>query len=405
MARSAPLEPGENDIDRRSVVDNGKGGYRLQWSIMLPDGKLKRCKTELSNATKGAVKRRAKEQADMLLKSAGSSGAWTLRSQMSDYIRQVSMPEVENSKCRDNTKRRYRIVLNLLADAWSGYSIADAVKPRCMQDKLNDIARKHGTTTATQCRKVASRWVLKPLEKVDCVLNGIKLPSTPVEITVQHCARKKPKGGQAVPEGEWRACVDYMLGLDPSEVSKRGAYTIEQRIAQRRAVVEMTMLQAVTGLRISEARTLTWDKVHVTQDGMKVEITPDISKTHKGRFAAVLDPRVADRILARPHTDPEGRVFPTPTTGTGEWDRQNCQKAMNKFMRTELSKVSPMLAEHSSHVWRSTLATIADRRGVSEAVNAAQFGHSVQVDREYYNDQSDTADYVREMMGAGGRHE
>lgn len=400
MARSTPLRPGENDIDRRSVVDDGEGGYRLQWSVMLPDGKLKRCKTKLMHTTKGAVKRRAKEQAEALIQRAGSSGTWTLRSQMSDYIKQVSMPEVENADLRENTKTKYKIELRMLADAWSGYSIADAVKPRCFQTVLNDIAREHGTTSAKDCRKVASKWVIKLLAGKDQVPVSNPFPLANGSITVQNCAKKKPQGGQAVPEDEWRACVDYMLALDPDKVKKRGAYTIEQRIAQRRAVIEMTMLQAVTGLRISEARTLTWDKVHVTQDGVKVEITPEISKTHRGRFAPVLSKRVADRILARPRTDPEGRVFPTPTTGEGEWDRQNCQKAMNKFMRTELSKVSPMLAEHSSHVWRATLATIADRKGVSKAVISAQLGHSEQTDDFFYNDLTDRSNDLTEKINA-----
>ena len=79
-------------------------------------------------------------------------------------------------------------------------------------------------------------------------------------------ASNKPQGGQGLSESEWGKVLDWLLsdswkGALPQSGSVRGKYSRQQLANAQRAIVELTALQAVTGLRIGEARTLTWDKV------------------------------------------------------------------------------------------------------------------------------------------------
>lgn len=55
----------------------------------------------------------------------------------------------------------------------------------------------------------------------------------------------------------------------------------------------------------------------------------------------------------------------------------------------------PLLREVSSHVWRATLNTEWMGRGVPDALRAAFFGHSEDVNRSSYTDTSSTAQLVR----------
>lgn len=56
------------------------------------------------------------------------------------------------------------------------------------------------------------------------------------------------------------------------------------------------------------------------------------------------------------------------------------------------------LRDHGSHVWRTTLSTIAMKRGVPDEIRAAAFGHSADVNRNYYTDVTDISEYTRAMM-------
>lgn len=104
---------------------------------------------------------------------------------------------------------------------------------------------------------------------------------------------------------------------------KRGRYTAEQRTAIRERAVEVTLLQAETGLRISEACRLTRADVDADADPLTVTVTPGVSKTHRGRTVPVMDPRVAiacangsPRLLGRPQRPFSGPRLPRSEFGT-----------------------------------------------------------------------------------------
>ncbi len=100
-----------------------------------------------------------------------------------------------------------------------------------------------------------------------------------------------PSGGVALGLGEYNQVLDYLLGLDPMEglvKPVRGRWNLADRVAKRRNAIEVTLLQAVTGLRIAEANLITWELVDVDAAGtMHVAVTTDISKTHRARRVPV----------------------------------------------------------------------------------------------------------------------
>lgn len=70
-AAKTRLQTGKHSIDRTNPRPHN-GGYVLDWSIRLNDGKLVRKRTQ--GATKSAVRARAKETAKTCCKRAANTG-------------------------------------------------------------------------------------------------------------------------------------------------------------------------------------------------------------------------------------------------------------------------------------------------------------------------------------------
>lgn len=180
---------------------------------------------------------------------------------------------------------------------------------------------------------------------------------------------------------------------------KRGRYTAEQRTAIRERAVEITLLQAETGLRINEVCNLRRCDVDTGADPLTVTVTPEISKTHRGRTVPVMDTRVADRVrerLAQVSQEPTALVYGAPALPERVWDASNRQKAVRALYREIADALDiPLLREVSSHVWRATLNTEWMQRGVPDALRAAFFGHGEDVNRASYTDTTGTEALVR----------
>lgn len=71
MSRVA-LELGETSIDRAKITPTPDGGYRMQWSMRLLNGRLIK-KTTKGKCTKGELRRRAHAQAEEILATGGCS--------------------------------------------------------------------------------------------------------------------------------------------------------------------------------------------------------------------------------------------------------------------------------------------------------------------------------------------
>lgn len=397
------IQPGEDTTATSKVVPGRKPGYlTMQWRICLWNGRVERHVTEVKTTRATDVRQRAKASARTLLDGT-STGSWRRDSELSAYIERESIPAIERNQfpkpLRPNTQLRYTHVLGLLADQLRGMPIADAVRPRTLNDALAAIASANGTATARQCSKVASKYVMRRLV-TDEVIEHNPLRDLDLELP-EHVAKKKPKGGRALTPEQRRAVVEWLLAYEPEAAPKpkRGRYTAEQRTAIRERAVEVTLLQAETGLRISEACNLRRCDVDADADPLTVTVTPEISKTHRGRTVPVMDPRVADRVRERLAEAPRvasAPVFGSPATPERVWDPSNRQKAVKALYRDVADALDiPLLREVSSHVWRATLNTEWMQRGVPDALRAAFLGHGEDVNRSSYTDTGNTEALVR----------
>ncbi|GAA2810307.1 hypothetical protein GCM10010522_30240 [Kribbella solani] len=133
---------------------------------------------------------------------------------------------------------------------WASGVFSFRVLERC----LTEVAELHGSETARQARSVLGKYVLDQLIRDELIdaspIAGKRLDLAGVKGDTQ------TRGGVALSVDEWIAVIDYLLALDPAEgvePPKRGMYTLEDRIAVIANAIDLTLLQSVTGLRVSEA--------------------------------------------------------------------------------------------------------------------------------------------------------
>lgn len=397
------IQPGEDTTATSKVVPGKKPGYlQMQWRVGLWNGRVERHVTEVKTTRATDVRRKAKASATALL-SGTTAGSWRLDNDLTAYIERESIPAIERNEfpksLRPHTQERYIHVLRLLATQMKGLTIADAVRPRTLNDAFAAIALTNGTATAKQCAKVTSKYVLRRLV-TDEVITHNPLRDMELELP-ERVAKKKPKGGQALTPEERARVIDCLLSYKVEQIPrpKRGRYTAEQRTAIRERAVDVTLLQSETGLRINEVCNLTRADVDADTDPLTVTVRSDISKTHKGRTIPVMDARVADRVrkrLERITQEPSALIYGAPAFPSRVWDASNRQKAI-KALYHELADTLdiPLLHEVSSHVWRATLNTEWMQKGIPDALRAAFFGHSESMNRSSYTDTNGTEQLVR----------
>lgn len=404
-ASTARLEPGEHTIDRVMPQPWRDGGTRIDWSLKLHDGRTLRRSSYGKNV--GAARRSARATAKQLLASNGASSRWGLQSSFSDYIAVVAASAIDQAQLRDLSRQRYHLALKLLRGecndpehgahkhSLDGHSIATGTRIRALEACLKEIAQLHGSETARQCRTVLGKYIVQELQR-DEIIAGNPLVGLFIDLRSDkvHTGRK---GGIALSRVEYQRCVEYLLQRDPEDgvVMRQGRWTFEQRVARNRAAIELTLLQAVTGLRQSEARSLTPADVEVDDAGqMYLHVTEEVSRTKKRRRVPVLDPRVQDLMLARMnHAGRKRPLFGNPANPDRVWDRDNARKATTALyieMRARLG-VSAFETERS-HIWRATLNSLLLE--LPEVVRAAFFGHDPAVNRGHYTDLHDVSGMI-----------
>lgn len=400
MPRTA-LEPGQTTIDTAKPVKLPNGAYQIQWRIRYFDDKIEK-RTTKHMGTVGQLRRKAKKKAEELFATHGTDCTWKRSSLLSDYIQSEVVPAVEgNDGLSVRTKEQYLRLLGWFGEEIKGYSITGASRPHTLEKALSVIALAHGTSTAQQTRKVVSKHVMQRLV-VDELLSHNPLREFEPQLP-EHKAVSKPEGGQALTPEERERVVAYLLGLDPEDVAppKRGMYTLEDIIAKRRLEIDVTLAQATTGMRIGETLHLRKANVSDTKGGMVLDITTDISKTKRGRKIPVLDERVAERLRERlAGKEPEELVFPAPARSDKVWDDNNAQKVLKRLYAEIADALDiPLLKEVRTHVWRATLNTEWMGKGVPDIIRAAYFGHTPEVNKQYYTDLTDITPLMGMLMG------
>ncbi|MFV0550449.1 MAG: hypothetical protein ACK5L6_00805, partial [Anaerorhabdus sp.] len=171
-----------------------------------------------------------------------------------------------------------------------------------LEDCLLEIAELHGAETARQARTVLSGYVLKALKRRG-LIQGNPIRGEKIDLKANARPHEGRKGGIAIAEADYHRIVDHLIALDPTEgveKPKRGRWTLADRIAKRRNVIDLTLLQAGTGLRISEARQA-WRGLFIDDaDGLRVNVVKEIAKGGIPRTAYVLDERIAGHASPNP---------------------------------------------------------------------------------------------------------
>ncbi|MFV0633471.1 hypothetical protein [Demequina sp.] len=409
MARAAnsPLAPGEHSIDRVTPRQQADGTYRLDWRIALPDGRTVAKITKA--ATIGAARRKAKQTAADLLANGGFGGQWKGTSSLSDYIQKVANPAIESAGLSDNSRARYRLVLRLLVgdcsadhrhrNSLKGHTIASGSRFRAMEACLQEIAQLHGSETARQSRTVLGKYIIQQLIR-DEAITGNPLAGMSVDLRSSKPKPAGPQGGLALSRADWERVIDHLLALDPTEglSMRQGRWSATERVAKRQGAIDLTLLQAATGLRISEGLALVPRHLTVDDAGlMRVQV--EDSKTARPRTVPVLHSGVQERLIARQNAvGARGRLFGAPSDSRRAWDRDNAQKATTAlYLQLQEELKIPAFKTERSHVWRATLNSLLI--DVPEVVRAAFFGHDPAVNRSAYTDLTD----VRPMVDAAHR--
>ena len=141
------LQPGQDTIDSAQINPDPRGGYRMKWSIRLPDGLILRRDTR-GKMTKGELRAKARRQAEDLKTTFGQQNSWRGSDLLGSYIKSEAMKAVrESPRIRDTTRERYFLCLSIASEALGKYSIADALRAGTFGNALTSIAHQNGTAT------------------------------------------------------------------------------------------------------------------------------------------------------------------------------------------------------------------------------------------------------------------
>ncbi|WEV74238.1 hypothetical protein OZX74_01345 [Bifidobacterium sp. ESL0798] len=213
-ASKAKIEPGGTSIDRAKMRKEN-GSYVFDWRIRLMDGRLLTRRSR--GKTIGIARRRARESAAELLRSGGQK-TWKTTDLMNDYISEVSIPAIESSNLRKNTKLRYTAAARQLLIAYKtdqnteGYTIAGGTTFKTLETVLRSIAQEHGKESAHHARTVLSKYVLQSMVRDGLVENNLLLKeSIDLNLPEDEDDRAITRGGHALTLTQYTSVVQTLL--------------------------------------------------------------------------------------------------------------------------------------------------------------------------------------------------
>ena len=382
-ASNATLAPGEHSIERARATTTDTG-VRLTWRICLPDGTVRQRHTHAP--TVGEARRRAKAKAAEMMSEHRSGGTWSITSSTADYLDKVTKPLLEK-QANDNTRARYLLALKQITSQLGQKKVGDAARFRTLEQALQSIAQQHGSESARQARSVLSKYVLDQMVRDELIMAN---PIRGIGIDLSSNRPLPPRAERSLTRDELNKAIDWLLTLDPAEgveKPKRGRWTLDDAIEKRRCAIDLTLLQAASGLRISEANALTWP----TFDD-SAEVTDATSKTKRGRKVPLLFTDVVDHLKRRRERGGQ-YVIGSPTDPDAAWDRDNATKAIRALYPEIGRAIECNVFEHGrSHLWRASLNSLM--LDLPDAVRAAYFGHDTKTNRTYYTDTTDVTPVV-----------
>ena len=164
----------------------------------------------------------------------------------------------------------------------------------------------------------------------------------------------------------------------------------------------LALLQAGTGLRISEALALTREDATVTKSSLAVTVQAEQSKTHRGRTVPMLDARCEKFWLERINAiGPGDPLIPAPGDEHSHWRTDNAVKACAALYRDIGARLEDeIVAGMRSHAWRTVLNNRAIARGASAEIRSAYFGHTEAMNARNYTDLTDVS-AMRSALASG----
>ena len=168
-------------------------------------------------------------------------------------------------------------------------TIQAATKMLAIEACLQEISQLHGKETSRRARSVLTGWVFRSLRRHELLDNN---PVKGERIDLNSMARQRegtPIGpAVALSRDEYNRVVDYLVAMDPSKgvtAPKRGRWGLEHRVTMRRNMISLTLIQAGTGLRISEARQAWRGLIRDSVEHMAIDVDASIAR---GRSPALL---------------------------------------------------------------------------------------------------------------------
>lgn len=280
----------------------------------------------------------------------------------------------------------------------ASFPIAHALVFRNAEACILDIAATHGAESGRKAQVVLNKYVYGQMKRDELIVQS---PLADMDIDVGTVkTTNKTSNDVAMGEADYDRLVDYLLALDPAEgieKPKRGVYTVEDRIAQRATVIDLTLLQMTTGIRLGSARQIEpFEILDNSQGGVNVfvpraKLKGGERRNKHNKVFTILDDRVAERFRQRRRVTAKGEyVLGSPAKPTVPWDRRNVTREIEALyveLADELG-IEELREDIRSHGWRTTLNTVY--RELPPHVRAAWFGHSEAVNAAHYVD--DTAD-------------
>lgn len=382
MAR-VKLQPGESTIKQVKATTFRKG-KAIRWRGRDYTGHVHDKRTQGRDA--GECRARALRQWEKILAESAaitSSSSWTLDDSITEFIDEVVIPAVEGADTKPRTQARYLEVLGLYRHYTDGRSMRSLTTAAAIKAVIKTIANKHGAESARQARSVVSAYVIQQQIEYGLLdknpIHGVSMPFT----------RTKKEHTPIPTVEEWKTLLRFILHEEDANAPMPGQDSPQAKKLSARArharVMELTVLQMATGLRISEALTLTWENVEIDNEGTAwVTVTAELAKTGKARKVPVLVPEVS-AALAKAHAG-TGLVIPAPTDTSKAWERGGATKAVRHYY-TGLADTQgfEFLRENRSHVWRKVLTT-AMAGILPPHLISAYFGHTPEVSGASYTD-------------------
>ncbi|GAA4522638.1 hypothetical protein GCM10023160_11370 [Brachybacterium paraconglomeratum] len=242
--------------------------------------------------TIGEARRRAHEKAEGL-RAASRPMTWQTRDRLTEYIEQVGKKALNEARLAKASQERYLGVLRYLVgdcgehrheSSLKEHTISSGTRFRVLERCLQEIAATHGSETPHQARSVLGKYVLDQLIRDDLIVAS-PIAGKRIDLSGGK-SRERARGGVSLTLEQWNAVIDHLLTLDPAEGVERprqGMYTLEDRIAVKANAIDLTILQALTGLRVGEATSITWAMVELTDEAMVLHLPPEVVKTKRGR--------------------------------------------------------------------------------------------------------------------------